>query len=317
MIERGLAVLKDQLCGWGLHEPYYVNACSKASLGLATWLYDSSMKNKPPYPLSSVDNALLLLHLLRDQGQLGVTEAAETLGVVRSTAHRLLSMLVYRDFAIRDESHRYRPGPSLFVSAVENRPTSELTRIVLPYMNALRDRSDESVQLSIRSGRWTRFIATVECTQYLRVGDRRGTALPARASSGGRALLAELTDQQLSALYIVGAGQGAARDGDARVTQREWNALIHSLTLVRIRGFAVSLPDTEPGVRAVSVALHNEVGSAVGALSVAGPTRRMNSGTIEKLAADLLAIAQDSIGDLTGYREESPPWHGHVTKWLP
>lgn len=261
------------------------------------------MKNKPPYPLSSVDNALVLLHLLRDQGQLGVTEAAETLGVVRSTAHRLLSMLVYRDFAIRDESHRYRPGPSLFVSAVEHRPTSELTRIMLPLMHELRDRSNESVYLAIRSGRWTRFIATVECTQYLRVGDRRGTALPARAASGGRALLAELTDQQLHDLYYVGEEAGPAPDDEARLPQGEWNALAHSLALIRMKGYAVSLPDTESGVRAVSVALHNEIGDAVGALSIAGPTSRMNSGTIEKLAADLLAVAQWATSDLTGYRE--------------
>lgn len=261
------------------------------------------MKNKPPYPLSSVDNALVLLHLLRDQGQLGVTEAAEALGVVRSTAHRLLSMLVYRDFAVRDESHRYRPGPSLFVSAVENRPTSELTRIMLPLMHELRDRSNESIYLAIRSGRWTRFIATVECTQYLRVGDRRGTALPARAASGGRALLAELTDQQLRDLYYVGEDAGPAPDDEARLSQGEWNALTHSLSLIRMKGYAVSLPDTEPGVRAVCVALHNEIGDAVGALSIAGPTSRMNSGTIEELAADLLAVAQRATNELTGYRE--------------
>ena len=39
------------------------------------------MKNKPPYPLASVDNALLLVQMLRDQGALRVSEAAEELGI--------------------------------------------------------------------------------------------------------------------------------------------------------------------------------------------------------------------------------------------
>src|SRR5438445_335664 len=71
------------------------------------------MKNKPPYPLQSVDHALQLLQILRDNGSLRVSEAAQELGTARSTAHRLLAMLVYRDFAMQDEARNYLPGPAL------------------------------------------------------------------------------------------------------------------------------------------------------------------------------------------------------------
>lgn len=39
-----------------------------------------------------------------------MTEAAAQLGVARSTAHRLLSMLVYRDFAVQGANRRYASG---------------------------------------------------------------------------------------------------------------------------------------------------------------------------------------------------------------
>src|SRR3989442_14345502 len=71
------------------------------------------MKNKPRYPLQSVDHALQLLQILRDNGSLRVSEAAQELGTARSTAHRLLAMLVYRDFAVQDEARNYLPGPAL------------------------------------------------------------------------------------------------------------------------------------------------------------------------------------------------------------
>lgn len=257
------------------------------------------MKKKPPYPLNSVDNALLLLHSLRDQGEMSVTETTELLGVVPSTAHRLLAMLVYRDFAVKD-GHKYRPGPSLFLSAVENRPTQELARILIPYMRGICERHDESVQLSVRSGCRIRFIANVECKQYLRVGDRRGTTLPARAASGGRALLAELAPGQLAELYRVGEKSGTGSEEEV-LTQGEWAALNHSLQIIRIRGFAVSLPNTEPGVRAISVPFRNGNGEAVGAVSVAGPTTRMSGEVLEKLALDLKDVAEQAKTKLAKY----------------
>src|SRR5918992_1084946 len=148
------------------------------------------MKNRPPYALESVDNALRLLQLLRDQGRLRVTEAAEELGTARSTAHRMLSMLVYRGFAIQDERRGYLPGPALSAPPVRDRPLQELRRALLPHMDALCERVDETVSLMVRVGTQTRFLASVESTQILRVGDRAGTVLPATRTSGGKALLA-------------------------------------------------------------------------------------------------------------------------------
>ena len=49
------------------------------------------MKNKPPYAIESVDNALRLAQLLLLDGTLSVTEAARHLAVSPSTAHRLLA----------------------------------------------------------------------------------------------------------------------------------------------------------------------------------------------------------------------------------
>ena len=69
------------------------------------------MKNEPPYAITSVDHALRLALILQREGQLTVSEAAERLGVARSTAHRLLAMLVYRDFAEQGTDRRYRACP--------------------------------------------------------------------------------------------------------------------------------------------------------------------------------------------------------------
>ena len=66
------------------------------------------MKNAPSYSIASVDSALQLATALQVEGSLSVSEAAERLGVARSTAHRLLAMLVYRDLEIGRASCRER-----------------------------------------------------------------------------------------------------------------------------------------------------------------------------------------------------------------
>ena len=58
-------------------------------------------KTRPAYAIDSVDHALRLAAMLQLEGALTVSEAADRLGVARSTAHRVLAMLVYRDFAVQ------------------------------------------------------------------------------------------------------------------------------------------------------------------------------------------------------------------------
>jgi DNA-binding IclR family transcriptional regulator len=68
--------------------------------------------------IASVDHALQLTTVLQVEGSLSISEAAERLGVALSTAHRLLSMLVYRDFAVLEADKRYAAGPVLSLGAL-------------------------------------------------------------------------------------------------------------------------------------------------------------------------------------------------------
>lgn len=75
-------------------------------------------EQRPSYAIASVDNALRIATWLQLEGSLTVSEAAVRLAVAPSTAHRLLQMLVYRDFAVRDEGRAYRAGPVLELAGI-------------------------------------------------------------------------------------------------------------------------------------------------------------------------------------------------------
>lgn len=248
------------------------------------------MRNKPPYALDSVDNALRLLQMLRDQGKLRVSQAASELGIARSTAHRLLATLVYRGFAEQDEDRCYRPGPSLALPLGDS--LQQLRDAAHPAMDRLCEHLGETVNLMVRAGPQTRFLLSVESPQMLRVGDRRGTILPAAKSSGGKALLAELEPGELSALYRIGPEEPA-------VSQAEWEKLTRELKLTRRRGYGVNTEETETGVYAIGMAVHDASGLAAGALSVAVPTVRVSKQRTSAFVAGLRVAVEATERALT------------------
>lgn len=105
------------------------------------------------YTIESLDTGLRLMQLFLAHDTLTVSEAAELLSVGRSTAHRVLSTLEGRGFAIRDFSGRgYSAGPELvrlgrpagFGPAVRERLAAVLEDAVL--------RTGETVQCAALSG---------------------------------------------------------------------------------------------------------------------------------------------------------------------
>ncbi len=214
------------------------------------------------YSIDSVDHALHLATILQLEGPLRVADAADRLGVARSTAHRLLAMLVFRDFAEQDANRRYIAGPVLR-RPTATEPVAELRRLALPHLQALSFRTDETVNLMLVVADQVRFVATVECTQVLRVGDREGRMLPAHKASGGRAVLAERTDDEIVALY------STPDSGDVDI-----EALLRELRRVRRQGFAINDQDTETGLMAIGRALHAGPGAVTAAVSIAMPKIR-------------------------------------------
>jgi IclR family acetate operon transcriptional repressor len=244
------------------------------------------VKNRPSYAIASVDSALLLATLLQHEGPMRVTDAAGRLGVSGSTAHRLLGMLVYRDFAEQLPDRRYGPGPLMRGGALPAEPVARLREAALPHLQRLVDRFGETANLMVLAGADVRFVATLECDRVLRVGDRTGRTLPARRTSGGRALLAALPAD---------AAAAALADLDEVAGTR----LRRELRTVRRRGFAVNDQETETGLTAVGAAVPTG-GEPPAAISVAMPSARYSRDRLPEWGAAVTAAAAAIAADLPG-----------------
>jgi DNA-binding IclR family transcriptional regulator len=233
--------------------------------------------------LESVDNALRLLLLLRRDGVLRVTQVADELGVAHSTAHRLLASLRHRGFVVQDAGRAYRPGPAC-AELGSAAYVLGLAPLVRDHLERLGAGIGESVHLVVRTGRQVRFIDGVEGTQLLRVGSRTGMVLPAHRTSGGKALLAEVPGAAVAMLYD---------DGDPPLA-----ALQRELATTRRRGYGLNVEESERGVVALGVAVHDADGRAVAAVTVAAPTARFRRQDLVGVLPALRATADAIDGEL-------------------
>jgi DNA-binding IclR family transcriptional regulator len=247
---------------------------------------------KPAYAIESVDNALQLILMLQERESLRVNEAADRLGVAPSTAHRLLATLVYRGFALQDESRRYTAGPALKGAGRQGR-IQDVAAVAHPHLEELAEAVGETVNFVARFGTSVRFLASVESTQLLRVGDRAGTVLPARLSSGGKAILATLDGEALHQLY---SGRLAQLSGD-QLSSEEFQALQNELAHVREQGYALNLGRTEADIAAMGRAVPAPGGRSWLGVSISAPKSRSSVlervETISALRACCDALAAD------------------------
>jgi DNA-binding IclR family transcriptional regulator len=225
------------------------------------------VKTPPPYAIASVDHALRLATILQLEGTLTVADAAQRLGVARSTAHRLLRMLVYRDFATQDDARVYHAGPVLQLAAHSRSQTSLLRASAMPHLRRLVDALGESVNLT-----------------------REGMVFAAHRTSGGLLLLAELSAPELEALY--------AEPHDEAFDVPDLAKLRTESARIRRQGFALNHGRSERGVVAVGVPVHGPDGSAIAGLSVSMPSVRYAKERLPSLVAALHRAAGPIEADL-------------------
>lgn len=257
----------------------------------------TALKTPPSYAIASVDHALRLAAVLQLEGGLTVTEAAERLGVARSTAHRVLQMLVYRDFARQDDERVYRPGLLLELAAYSPNCAAELRKVALPYLERLSETFGESVNVSIRAGETTRFIASAECQQVRRVTSREGMVFPLHRTTTGMLYLASLADQDLRH-YL-------DRHPDSRRAQRR--SMLDEVDQVRRCGFALNLQRSEMGLVAVGVPVPRVASELFAGLSVSLPTVRYDERRIDWYVSVLRATSAAIATALADWSRDVEP----------
>lgn len=219
------------------------------------------MREKAAQVVEAADRVLTLMEMLRRDGTLHINAAARELAVAPSTVHRLVQTLVFRGYAVQRPDRTYGPGPAI----PRNAAGADWAALVDRWRSVLEDASraaGETVHLVIRDGDSAVFLDSVVGTQPLSVASRAGVQLPAERNSAGKILLAHAPDESLIQVY-------------AQRADIDFEGLMGRLVAVRRQGFGLSIAESERGITAIGVRLH-DTGDTPVAIAVSGPSLRFD-----------------------------------------
>ncbi|MGW9448456.1 IclR family transcriptional regulator [Streptomyces sp. NPDC055632] len=213
----------------------------------------------------TVDRALSILPLLA-RGPADLGQVAESLGVHKSTALRLLRTLHEHGLVHRQQDQRYRLGARLFALAQEAVENLDVREIAHPYLTALNEQIGHTVHLAVYEEGEVLYIDKVESRYPVRMYSRIGRPVAITVAAVAKLLLADLPEAERRAV--------AAKLDYPPYTPRSTPnaaAFLKELATVREQGWATDLGGHEESINCVGAPVRGADGRVVAAMSVSAP----------------------------------------------
>ncbi|HEX2103987.1 MAG TPA: IclR family transcriptional regulator [Solirubrobacteraceae bacterium] len=256
---------------------------------------DVDRRNGPPQGTQAIDRAAQLLTLVLDsEHPLGVSDLASAAELPKSTASRLVSSLERHGLVRRNGARgKVGPGPAILRFAHRGVVGRNLVELAQAPLEALAERSGETVNLAVPGPSGVEHLAQVESRHFLGTGQWVGRTVDFHTTAVGKVLVAygaaELPPGRLR------------RVAPGTVVDRA--ALEAELERVRADGFAVAADELEAGLTAIAAPVHGPTGDVIAALSISGPTFRLTPARVAELRPELIKHA-GALSARLGHGEE-------------
>ncbi len=228
-------------------------------------------------------------------GTTSLAALSETLGLNRSTMHRLAGTLVGKRYLSFTPRVGYALGPKLLELGFQARAQMSLPRVAREHIEVLAASSGDTVHLGVLDGSRVLYLDKIAGNRRVEISSRIGEVQPLRSTGLGKALILDDTEARWRELYDYENREGR-RYG---VPLDTW--------LIRMReyakcGYALDLEENEDRIRCVAAPVRDVTGKIVGAISVSSAAQYMNDARMQGLAEEVRDTARLISLDL-GWRD--------------
>ena len=252
---------------------------------------DSERKNSNDFSLTLARGIQVLEVFSPERKVVTTSEVAETVGISRAAARRLLLTFTSLGYLEQTKSAFSLTGKIASIGQgllARQDQWMQATSMVLELSN----RMNESFAISVLEGKRAKYVARDQkqriSSRPLRVGD----SLPAHCSAPGKVLLAALSSDELDS--VLGTDQPLEKCTDHSITGRA--DLKECLRKVRLQSWGMAEDEFEPGMIAVAVPVFDRQGRVTAALSVGSTKQRR---TVGELREEFLPVLQDAAEKLS------------------
>ena len=225
------------------------------------------------YNIRVLDRAIHVLSALSDGKLHTLTHLSEEVGLNSSTAFRILSTLHYHNYVERHEqTGGYKLGLACLELARAYSESSDIRVTALPDLEALRDDTKETVHLAVFDRHEVVYLDKLPGLHAIGImSSQIGRRAPAYCTGLGKALLAYQDVEEVKAHF---ERNGFRRFTDTTIQSVE--ELAQQLEQIRQRGYSFDFGEHEPEVRCIAAPVFDINGRAIAAISVSGPSSRLD-----------------------------------------
>ncbi|UCE00546.1 MAG: IclR family transcriptional regulator [Chloroflexota bacterium] len=257
-------------------------------------------QNAARYNIRVVDRAVRVLKMLSDGKPRTLTELSKELQINRSTTFRLLATLRSNNLVQLDDSTgNYQLGLACLELSRAYHSGNAVRQAALEEMKTLRDETMETVHLGVLDDLEVVYLEKLEGLHAIGLmSSRIGRRAPAYCTGLGKALLAfsdlDFIEECLQQIEL-------QRYTTATITNH--SELINHLQLVRQRGYALDSGEHEQEVRCVATPIFDQYGNVVAAISVSGPSGRIDPVDKNQELIQRTLKAANNISKNLGYKK--------------
>lgn len=247
---------------------------------------NSSEKSNAKYPVQTLGKALDIIEVLYKEGSskgLGITEIGNKLGMGKSTVHRNLDTLAAYDYVEKlPDSSKYCLGWRIFEIGSIVPLRRNLYNFDVNILQELCNKQNETINFGIRAKSDVVIISKIEPSNTLMANFQVGGRESIYATSMGKLLISDFSKEEV--IEIIGEEKFIKYTPNTITSIDE---LMGELEIIKKQGYSIDNEEFCLGLFCMAMPVKNYKNEMVAAVSVSGPSSRLNSSRIIEVRKDL------------------------------
>lgn len=225
-------------------------------------------------------------------GSTTLKSIVDSTGIGRSSAHRMIQLLVQMGYLRHGSPGEFRLGPTLIEYGFTALNQDPLPVVARESLEALAERTQDTIHLSVEDGESVLYLHKIPGTRGAEMRSRIGHRMPMTRTGVGKALLLG-QDDRWERLFVAenpGADSAAV------------DAFVKRMQGYTRDGAALDLEENEPGIRCVAAPIRDGSGDIVAGISLSATRPFMPKDRMQALVPVMKAAAKE-ISVKLGYRQ--------------
>ncbi len=248
--------------------------------------------------VKSVLKAFRILEELDNCGELSLGELSKRLTMDKATVHRLVNTIKEAGYVNQNkEDKKYSNSYKLFAMGNKVVGRAGFKKIARPYLENLADRTQETINLGVRSDNEIVYIDKIESNSTIKVGLDIGTTVPIYCSGLGKALLPYDSECEIEAFI-----SNTYFEKFTKKSIIEKSQILKELNSVKTKGFSLDDEEYVEGLICFGAPIFEFHGKPIAAVSVSCPKYRYDESKHLELYSKLVLETAKAISLQLGYR---------------